>query len=143
LVQGWKSGIAPLSSTIRQFDFNRFGTPVCPEGFSAKVKLNTSRLLPLKERDSRIVTKLHQFRLSSLCAARIFHEAVSAWLLVPESVELGNACLLAARAYRDKLYDQLDYLLSREGMESADENVAQTMRLIEIISAQIEIGFKF
>jgi hypothetical protein len=89
------------------------------------------------------VIDLHELRRSSLFAARIYHEAVSAWLLAPESVELGNVCLLAAKAYRDRLHDQLDYLLSMEEAKSADEDVARTMRLIEIISAQIEIGFHF
>jgi hypothetical protein len=90
-----------------------------------------------------MVTKLHQLRLSSMCAARIYHEAVSAWLLVPESVELGNACLAAAQSYRERLYEQLDYLRSFEVSEPADEIVARTARFIELITTQIEIGFKF
>jgi hypothetical protein len=82
-------------------------------------------------------------RQSSLLAARIYHEAVSEWILTPQSVELGNVCSLAAKAYRDRLYDQLDHLLSIESAKSADEEVARVMRLIEIITTQIEIGFKF
>jgi hypothetical protein len=86
---------------------------------------------------------LLKLKEASNSAAREYHGAVSVWLCGPRTEELGNICLRTAYVYRDRLNEQLAYLLSLESAKSRDEDLVRTVRVIELISVQIEVGFDF